>query len=161
MQIRDATQDDWPAMWPFMHEIIAAGDTYAYDTDMTEQRGRDIWLLPPPGRTVVAVDGDTVLGTAKMNPNQGGPGSHIASASFMVDGRHRGRGVGRALGEYTLDWARAEGYRGMQFNAVVSANTPAVTLWQALGFDVIGAIPEGFRHPSQGYVDLYIMYRPL
>jgi hypothetical protein len=45
----------------------------------------------------VAVDGDgTVLGTAESGPNHGGPASHVASASFMVDPRHAGRGVGRA-----------------------------------------------------------------
>src|SRR5882672_12629893 len=77
--IRDATGPDWPAIWPFLRQIVAAGETYCYDTDLTEERARAIWLLEPPGRTVVAVDpAGTVLGSAKMNPNQQGPGSHIA-----------------------------------------------------------------------------------
>jgi GNAT superfamily N-acetyltransferase len=119
-----------------------------------------MWCLEPPGRTAVAVDSDgTVLGTAKMNPNHMGPASHIASASFMVDPEHAGRGIGRALGEHVLDWARAEGYRGMQFNAVVETNTRAVALWRSLGFEVLGTIPEGFHHPAKGYVGLHIMYR--
>jgi GNAT superfamily N-acetyltransferase len=94
-----------------------------------------------------------------MNPNHMGPASHIASASFMVDPEHAGRGIGRALGEHVLDWARAEGYRGMQFNAVVETNTRAVALWRSLGFEVLGTIPEGFHHPAKGYVGLHIMYR--
>jgi GNAT superfamily N-acetyltransferase len=160
--IRDATPQDWPAIWSFLHEIVAAGETYAYDREMSEAGARVIWLLEPPGRTVVAVATDgTVLGSAKMNPNQGGPGSHVASASFMVDPAHAGRGVGRALGEHALDWARAEGYRAMQFNAVVASNTRAVSLWRSLGFEILATIPEGFRHPTDGYVGLHVMHRPL
>ena len=162
MQIRDATPEDWPAIWPFLHGIVAAGDTYTWEPDVTETQARDMWMVRPPGRTVVAVDPDgTVLGSAKMNPNHMGPASHIASASFMVSPDHSGRGVGRALGEHVLDWARAEGYRAIQFNAVVETNTRAVALWRSLGFEVLGTLPEGFRHPDKGYVGLHIMHRKL
>ena len=85
----------------------------------------------PPGRTVVAVDRDgTVLGTAETHPNQGGAGAHVANAGFMVDPDHAGRGIGRRLAEHVLDQARADGYRAMQFNAVVETNTGAVALWR-------------------------------
>lgn len=167
MRIREASAEDWPALWAFMQPIVAAGETYTYPRDLDEATLRDMWLLSAPSRTVVAVgdpDGDgagTVLGTAKMNRNHMGGGSHIASASFMVDPAHAGRGVGRALGQYALDWARAEGYRAMQFNAVVESNTRAVALWKSLGFDVVGTLNEGFRHPRLGYVGLHIMYQQL
>ncbi|KUJ69105.1 GCN5 family acetyltransferase [Streptomyces albus subsp. albus] len=162
MLIREATPGDWDAIWPFFHRIVAAGETFTYPLDLDRDRGRDWWLLAPPNRTVVAVDDDgTVLGTAKMNTNQMGNGAHVASASYMVDPAHAGRGVGRALCEYTLDWARAAGYRAMQFNAVVESNTHAVSLYRSLGFEVLGTVPEGFHHPELGYVGLHIMYRPL
>ncbi|MEE1757133.1 GNAT family N-acetyltransferase [Streptomyces sp. SP18CS02] len=162
MQIREATADDWPAIWPFFRSIVAAGDTFTYPLDLDEERGRDWWLLAGPNRTVVAVDdGGVILGTAKMNNNQMGNGAHMASASYMVDPAHGGRGVGRALVEYTLDWARAAGFRGIQFNAVVETNKHAVRLYESLGFRVIGTVPDGFRHPREGYVGLHIMHRPL
>jgi L-amino acid N-acyltransferase YncA len=160
--IRDATAADWPAIWPFLREIVRAGDTYTWDPDVTEERARELWLGAPPWRTVVAVDGDgTVLGTAKLGPNHMGPGSHIANASFMVDPARSGKGVGRALGEHVLGLARAEGYRAMQFNAVVETNTRAVALWRSLGFEIVGTLAEGFHHPDKGYVGLHIMYRLL
>jgi L-amino acid N-acyltransferase YncA len=160
--IRDATQDDWPSIWPFLHDIVAAGETYTLPRDLGEQQARAMWLAPPPARAVVATDdGGTVLGTAKFGPNHLGPASHIANASFMVDPAHAGKGVGRALGESVLELARAEGYRSMQFNAVVSTNTGAVRLWRSLGFAIIATLPEGFAHPAQGYVGLHIMFRDL
>ncbi|MGI8691602.1 MAG: GNAT family N-acetyltransferase [Geodermatophilaceae bacterium] len=170
MLIRRVTADDWSAIWPFLHRIVAAGETYTYDRDVSEEQARRLWIVPSPGQTVVAVDdnaddndddGRNVLGTAKMYPNQGGPGAHVASASFMVDPRHTGRGVGRALGGHTLDWARAEGYRAMQFNAVVETNVGAVALWRSLGFEVLATVPEAFNHPQHGYVGLHIMHRRL
>lgn len=161
MLIREATAEDWPAIWPFFHAIVAAGETFTYPTDLGHDQGRDWWLLPAPDRTVVAVDeaDGAVLGTAKMNRNHMGNASHIASASYMVDPAHAGRGVGRALCEYTLEWARAKGYRAMQFNAVVETNVRAVELYRSLGFEVVGTLPKGFRHPTKGYVGLHIMHR--
>jgi L-amino acid N-acyltransferase YncA len=160
--IRDATAEDWPRIWPFFHEIVAAGETFSYDRDMTEAQGRAIWMVGPPGRTVVAVAPDgTVPGTANMYANNGGPASHVASASFMVDPANTGKGVGRALGEDALEWARAEGFRAMQFNAVVESNTRAVKLWQSLGFEILATVPEGFEHPAEGFVGLHIMFQRL
>ncbi|WP_131743066.1 GNAT family N-acetyltransferase [Actinomadura roseirufa] len=162
MLIRNATNEDWPAIWPFLHQIVAAGETFPYPLDLDEEQGRDMWLVPPPGRVVVAVD-DTgaVLGTANMYANRPGNGSHVASASYMVDPAHHGRGVGRALCEDSLTWARAAGFRAMVFNAVVETNVHAVRLYESLGFSILGTVPEGFHHPEKGYVGLHMLHRPL
>ncbi|MFE6667310.1 GNAT family N-acetyltransferase [Streptomyces sp. NPDC057697] len=162
MLIREATTGDWPAIWPFFQEIVAAGETFTYPLDLGEADARSWWLLEPPNRTVVAVDDEgAILGTAKMNANHMGNGSHIASASYMVDPEHSGRGVGRALCEHTVEWARAAGFRAMQFNAVVETNVHAVALYRSLGFEILGTLPEGFRHPEHGFVGLHIMHRRL
>ncbi|MFK4083163.1 GNAT family N-acetyltransferase [Kribbella sp. NPDC020789] len=159
MQIRVATDADWPAIWPFFHEIVTARQTFAYDPELTFEQGQALWMT---GRTTVAVDADgTVLGSANMYANRPGPGSHVASASFMVAPAARGRGVGRRLAEDMIAWAGQEGFRSIQFNAVVETNEPAVHLWQALGFRIIGTVPEAFEHADHGYVGLHVMYRPL
>jgi L-amino acid N-acyltransferase YncA len=161
MRIRTAERADWPAIWPFFERIVATGETYAYPEHPTRDEGEALWLEPPPGRTVVAERDGLVLGSAKMGPNRPGRGAHVATASFMVDpARHR-EGVGRALGEHAVEWARHAGYHSMQFNAVVETNTGAVTLWRSLGFEIIGTVPEAFDHPRHGLVGLHVMYRPL
>src|SRR3954447_15500675 len=161
MELREATDADWPAIWPIVEATVRAADTYAYPTDLTSEQGRDLWMATSPGATVVAVDDGEVLGTARMGPNRDGPGAHIGTASFMVSPAARGRGVGRALGTYVVDWHREHGYRGIQFNAVVETNTAAVALWQSLGFETIGTVPGAFLHPEHGYVGLHVMFLSL
>ncbi len=161
MIIRTAVEDDWPRIYPFFSRIVAAGRTYAYPEGMSLEEARPWWMEGPPGRTVVAVEGGSVVGSAKMGPNRPGRGAHVATASFMVDPDYQGRGVGRALGAHVVEWARASGYRSMQFNAVVESNHAAVRLWQELGFQIIGTVPEAFAHPTLGRVGLHIMHRRL
>ena len=161
MEIRGATDADWSGIWPFFAETVRAQETYAYDPAMTSEEGRAAWLREPPSRTVVAVDGGEVLGSATMGPNRSGPGAHIGTASFMVSAAARGRGVGRALGEHVVEWHRGRGYRGIQFNAVVETNVAAVALWRSLGFRTVGTVPGAFRSPTHGYVGLHVMFLPL
>jgi len=161
MEIRAATPQDWPRIYPFWSRIVAAGETYAYPLDLGPDDARALWLEEPPGLTVVATDGDEILGSAKMGPNRPGRGSHIATGSFMVDPERHGRGVGRALGDYLIDWARRGGYHGIQFNAVVETNAAAVHLWQALGFEIMTTIPEAFDSAGHGLVGLHVMYQKL
>jgi len=161
MQIRAATADDWPEIWPFFRQIVQAAETYCIDPHLSSEDGRRLWFPGPASQAFVAVDTDGVVGTARAYPNQGGPGSHVASASFMVDPARARGGVGRALGSYVLDWAREAGFSAMQFNAVVETNTGAVALWQSLGFEVLATVPGAYAHPSLGPVGLHIMYRRL
>ncbi len=160
--IRPFEDRDWPAVRAIIDDVVAGGTSYTYDSDLPDTAYRALWVEPAPGLTIVAEDASgTILGTAKMGRNQRGPGSHIATASFMVAAAGRGRGVGRKLGEHALAWAAAARFRAMQFNAVVSDNRAAVNLWKTLGFEVIGTVPEGFRHRDGRFVDLLIMYRRL
>jgi L-amino acid N-acyltransferase YncA len=159
--IREATPSDWAEIWPFFKGIVEAGETYAYPLGMTLEEGRELWM-DQPGAVFVAVDEDGgVVGSAKVGPNRPGRGSHVATASFMVDSDGRSRGVGRALAVRALDWAKQAGFRSMQFNAVVETNTAAVALWRSLGFEVIGTVPEAFDHRTEGLVGMHVMYRRL
>ncbi len=161
MVIRPAESDDWPRIWPFYAQIVTAGETYAYPDPPDFEAARALWMEAQPGHTVVAVEDGVVVGSAKIGPNRPGRGAHVATASFMVDPARHGRGIGRALGGYALQWAREAGYHSMQFNAVVETNTAAVRLWQSLGFQILTTVPEAVDHPRHGLVGLHIMYQRL
>jgi L-amino acid N-acyltransferase YncA len=160
MQIREATAEDWPRIWPFWHRIVAAAETYAWDPDTSEEDARVLWMNPAKRVYVVEDETGAVVASAYVTPNYGGPAAHVANAGFMVDPDRAGRGVGRALAEHVLAAAKSDGYDAMVFNAVVETN-PAVKLWLSLGFTILGTVPEAFEHPRHGRVGLHVMHRAL
>jgi GNAT superfamily N-acetyltransferase len=161
VRTEDASADDWPDLWPILHQIATAGNTFCWPRDITEDQARAIWMAPAPNLVLALRNRERIAGTATLHPNHGGPAAHVANASFAVDPQFRGRGIGRALAEDTISRARAEGYRAMQFNAVVEVNTGAIALWKSLGFGILATVPDAFKHPAQGYVGLHIMHRTL
>jgi hypothetical protein len=58
-----------------------------------------------------------------------------------------------------VDAAR-RGCSATQFNLVVATNARANTMWQCLGFAILGRLPAAFRHPRYGMVDALVMRRP-
>ena len=158
--IRSATESDWDAIWNIFHEVVAAGDTYAFDPQMSRKDALAYWFRADTHTYVADADGKTI-GTYILKPNQSGPGSHVANAAFMVPSSARGQGVGRSMAEHSLEEAGRLGFSAMQFNFVVSTNESAIHLWQQLGFKTVGTLPRAFRHPEKGYIDVYVMFRSL
>jgi L-amino acid N-acyltransferase YncA len=160
LQIRQATPVDNDAIWNIFHAVVVHGDTYTFDPDTSREEALSYWLHPST-RSYVAQREGNVVGTYILRANQPGLGSHVANAAFMVSPLARGLGVGRAMGEHSIGEARRMGFRAMQFNFVVSTNEAAVSLWHQLGFRIVGTLPAAFRHSQKGFVDAYIMFRPL
>lgn len=159
MRVRNYVDDDWAAIFPFFSAIVAAGETYAYPDGLSSEAARRLWS--DGAHVVIAEIDGRVVGSARMGSNRPGRGGHVATASFMVDESARGAGVGRSLGEYLIGWATEQGFRAIQFNAVVETNRGAVHLWQALGFRIVGTVPEAFDSAAHGLVGLHVMHRPL
>ncbi|MFA7597630.1 MAG: GNAT family N-acetyltransferase [Novosphingobium sp.] len=160
LSIRPAVQADSPAIWSIIGPTIRAGETYALDPAMSEADSLAYWLGQDK-ETFVAEDAGAVLGTYYLKANQGGGGAHIANCGYMTAAAAAGRGIARRMCEHSLENARSRGFRGMQFNFVVSTNERAVRLWQSLGFEIVGTLPLAFNHPRLGYVDALVMFRPL
>ena len=160
IQIRPATEDDFPAIWAIFQEIIQTGDTYANDETFSGSEARQMWLGPTV-RTLVACLDEEVVGAYKLVPNMPGRGAHVANGSYIVEAHYRGRGIGRQLVEHSLQEAKRLGYRALQFNLVVSTNQGAIKLYQQYGFQILATLPQAFRHPTLGYVDAYLMHRAL
>lgn len=158
MRIREATEADFEAIWHIFHEIVSAGETYAYFQDTSKEEAKRLWMHLPC-KTYVAEEEGQILGTYFIKTNQAGPGSHVCNCGYMVSSEARGRGLATAMCEHSQNMAIELGYMAMQFNFVVSSNEGAVRLWNKLGFETVGRLPMAFNHPSKGYVDALVMYK--
>jgi len=158
MQSRPAVESDFPGIFEIFRLVVASGDTYAFSLDAGENEAHAYWFSPNM-KSFVVVDENKVLGIYKYGPNNPGRGRHVANASFMVHPDGRGRGIGLLMGQECLRRAKADAFKAMQFNYVISTNTPAVALWKKLGFEVVGTLPRAFMHSTLGEVDVFVMYR--
>ncbi|MBC7894077.1 MAG: GNAT family N-acetyltransferase [Cytophagaceae bacterium] len=161
LTIRNISDADWPATWRILHATFAAGDTYTFPRDSSEEEIRRAWIDVPRATYVACDENDEILGTYFVKPNQAGGGSHVCNCGYVVAAAAQGRGVAAAMCEHSQAEAVGMGFRAMQFNFVVSTNERAVALWQRLGFAIVGRLPGAFLHPARGYVDALVMFKAL
>lgn len=159
-RIRQANESDKPSIWQIIEPIIKAGETYVFDPETPKDEILDYWFAADKHVYVAAEDGN-IIGTFWLKPNYPGLGSHVCNAAYMVAPNAAGKGIGRKMAEFSLEEARRLGFTAMQFNFVVKSNTAAVRLWQSIGMEIIGEIPEAFDHRELGLTNAYVMYRKL
>ncbi|MBF9059478.1 GNAT family N-acetyltransferase [Rhodobacterales bacterium HKCCSP123] len=161
MTIRPAGAGDADALAALLLPVFRAGETYTFDRDIGPEEAVALWTAPEKTVFVVEDEAGRVLGSYYIRPNQGGGGAHVCNCGFVTSADAQGRGLARAMLAHSLEEARAQGYRAMQFNFVVETNTRAIAIWQKAGFEVVGRLPGAFHHPTEGYVDALVMYRTL
>jgi len=161
VDIRPFEKSDWNATWRILEPVFRAGETYAFSPDITEEESYNTWIEVPSATFVAVEEKNRIVGTYYIKKNQPGPGSHICNCGYIVAEQSRGKGIASAMCEHSQREAVSRGFRAMQYNLVVSSNEGAVRLWKKLGFEVIGTVPEAFRHHRLGYVDAFVMYKKL
>jgi L-amino acid N-acyltransferase YncA len=162
MTIRPAAAvSDHQGIWSILQPVIRAGETYTLPRDMSEHEALDYWFAPGNTAFVAEDDDDRVAGTYFIHANQRGGGAHVANCGYITAPWATGRGVARAMCAHSLEYAKSQGFRAMQFNFVVSTNSRAVKLWESFGFSTVGRLPGAFLHPIEGFVDALVMYRSL
>lgn len=156
--IRTSRPEDAGAIWAMLEPVFRAGETYAIDRDITQADAIAYWTAAHA--YLAELDGAPV-GTFYIRRNQPGGGAHICNCGYVTAGDAQGKGVARAMLEFSLDEARRLGFNAMQYNFVLDSNERAVETWRRAGFDIVGRIPEAFDHPKLGMVDALVMYRRL
>lgn len=92
----------------------------------------------PTGRILVAVQGDTMVGTGSFRRI----GADVAEIKRMyVEPAHRGAGLGRLLLNGLLQTAKDSGYRSMKLETA-PFRVPALSLYRSAGFVVTEPYPE-------------------
>lgn len=188
--MRPATAEDMEAVWGMWKEIMDQKAYYPYDESLghTREYILEEWVnLRNPIHVATMrlavvpeaedsnengsknndnehanISVEIVVGAFILRANQPGYGSHVVNAAYMVTTQQRGEGIGSLLCQRSLQVAKQLGYRGMQFNLVVSTNTGAIKVWKMHGFQTIGTVPGGFYNSvTQEYTDAYIFYKSL
>ena len=152
------TSEDFERFWITFSQIVHAQETYAIDPEITYQHAFDLWCVRPL-KTFVFESQGNLLGSYYLKANGEGPSNHICNCGYMVNAAFRGQGIAKRLCEHSQAVAVQLGFKAMQFNAVVSANTAALHLWKKLGYRILGNIPKGYKHKQLGYVDCYVMHK--
>ena len=159
--IRRFQPDDWVHLWPLLQATFAAGDTYSFAPDSSEEEIRKTWIDAPLATYVACAEDGKIIGTYFLRANRPGLGSHVCNCGYVVAADARGKGIASSMCEHSQAEAVRLGFRAMQFNFVVSTNEGAVRLWKKLGYHIAGTLPDAFNHKQRGYVDAYVMFKQL
>ncbi|MFW9260921.1 GNAT family N-acetyltransferase [Nostoc sp. CALU 546] len=149
-----------------LNVVIVEGKTYPQKQPLSQAEFSAYWLSKDAFVVRTSVVNPThetkkILGAFYLKPNFPGRCSHICNAGFIVQPGLRGQGIGRFMGEAMLSIAANLGYEAVMFNLVFETNIPSITLWQSLGFEIIGRIPGAAKLENEQMVDALMMYRPL
>lgn len=161
LTFREATRGvDDDIIWQIIQPAVETGETFCADPKGGKPGGL-AYFWPQTARAWIAEDDGTALGCFYIRPNQTGNGAHVCNAGYCTTPAARGKGVARAMLAFSLDEAKRQGFRAMQYNFVVATNTRAIDTWERTGFQVVGRLPGAFHHPTEGYVDALVMFKSL
>ena len=135
--LRDDQHDE---LFDLFEAIVAALEGFPQAPPLTRDDFDAAWIRPTTVVVVALVDGK-VAGAHYLKPNSPGRAAHIANAGYIVAPEARGRGVGRALVEDSIQRAPKLGFDAIQFNLVFASN-PARKLYEELGWEAVGRIPR-------------------
>ena len=142
LDIHAARPEEHRALYEAFAGIVARGEGFPQDpaVALTYDDFSDYWLDRKSFVGVVTVEG-RLGGSYHLKPNFVGRAAHIANAGYFVVRDLRGQGIGERLVRHSMEQASALGFDALQFNAVFASN-PARRLYERLGFQVIGSIPD-------------------
>ena len=156
--IREAEKEDLPELIRIWNEVVEDGMAFPQKDLLDEKTGSEFFSSM---YTAAAVADGKVVGLYILQTNNIGRSGHIANASYAVDRNIRGQHIGEKLVRDSLAQAGKQGYRIMQFNAVVASNIHAFHLYLREGFTDLGMIPGGFHNKNGEYEDIHVMYKVL
>lgn len=154
--IREYRREDTPFLREIWNTVVEEANAFPQVVTMTEKEAEDYFTAQT--YTGVAELNGEPIGLYILHPNNIGRCGHIANASYAVRKDIRGQMAGEKLVRDSLRIAKEKGFRLMQFNAVVSTNKVAIHLYEKIGFQRLGMIPEGFLLGDGTYADIILYY---
>lgn len=159
--IRKYTDNDLAMMIKIWNEVVEEGNAFPQAECLDLSSGREFFDSQTYCGVAEDSDSNEILGLYILHPNNVGRCGHISNASYAVSKRARGLKIGEKLVRDCLVQGKENGFKILQFNAVVSTNTAARRLYEKLGFVQLGTIPQGFLMKDGHYEDICPYYHTL
>lgn len=164
--VRHAAYGDGPALHMGALEVAQEG----IHIGLEPQGVRDLpavigelryYLTTPRAAKLVAELDRQLVGAVSLQPGPcGEKDRHWCSLQMWLVPHGRGLGVGSALLESALTWARSQDFERVVVE-VFGSNEPAVALFCKFGFITEGRQEKLFVLPGLGYVDKILMALPI
>jgi RimJ/RimL family protein N-acetyltransferase len=109
----------------------------------------------PNAAVYVAEEDGMIVGRLSIARDQHPASYHVADLGLMVAATHRRRGIGRALLDAAVEWARESGVQKLELH-VFPYNEPAIRLYESYGFEREGYRRAHYRRAGE-FVDAIVM----
>ena len=156
MIIRKYQDKDLKQMNTVWNEVVEEGIAFPQEELLDEETGKE--FFESQSYVGVAEDEGEIVGLYILHPNNIGRCGHISNASFAVDSKCRGKHIGEQLVKDCMEQAKNQGFKILQFNAVVESNGSARHLYEKLGFTQMATIPNGFRMKDGSFENICPYY---
>ena len=155
MRIRRAEPGDAQRLVALAEPVGAEPGDFLLTTDTWRAVGDERRYLRavrhhPDAAVYVAEVAGEVVGRLSLSRDVHAASQHVADLGLMVAAPYRRQGIGWALLEQAVDWARGAGVRKLELH-VFPWNEPALRLYDSFGF-----VREGIRvgHYARGTEDV-------
>ena len=160
IRIRPADSDDAQALAELARAIGREGGAWLLTTDAwrsvaDERRYLRAVRRHPDAALFVAEEDGAIVGRLSLARDPHPASRHVADLGLMIASSHRRRGIGRALLEQSVVWARAAGVAKLELH-VFPWNEPAIALYESFGFAREGYRKAHYRRDGQ-MVDAILM----
>ena len=127
-------------------EWRGAGDERRYLRSLHRSRDAAVFVVETP---------EGIVGRLSVGRDPHPASAHVADLGLMVAKGHRRQGIGRALLERAVDWARRAGVSKLELH-VFPHNEPAIQLYEEFGFRREGYRERHYRRDGD-LVDAVLM----
>ena len=102
---------------------------------------------------VVIEENESIIGHAIVEPHKLQSTSHVVNLTIVIHEGHQGKGHGKMLMNYLIDWAKAHPKIEKFELHVRSSNTRAIKLYESLGFVEEGRKTKQVKYSADNYQD--------
>jgi len=165
--IRPRQLEDAPAVMAYM-DAIFADDRYFMTTAAEAQEWKTAELINkrtaelienPNGLLLVTVENGRILSTSDIEGGTKIRNRHVGKVGISVLPEYSGNGLGTAIMQIMIDWAAAHPVIEKLALGVWEKNTPAIRLYEKMGFVEEGRKVREVKYADGTYDDLICMYR--